>query len=304
MRKHIVGLVVSQALLLVLFSSCGPIKPPQPPEPTPTPCVTCPAGQHCEGGVCVVDPPPPCPELGVPWCHETTPPMTCGQCKHQPAGERCPIMAPPCDVPPPVCPTCPAGQSCTDPAVGCVKDPVVPPVGACPWKLSSYPGAHLAANTKPWGNGFDHTTLVDGSRVYCLERGWTDGRSKCQVAQDGDPHKVPCEIEFGNGCARWEFRSGGVQRPCVDDQDDVMSCDHFGSTDYRDDPKTPTTGNTLATLQGFEGQPKQCGLQREGDKPIAGFFIIAHTTKGVPGEVRSCVDSSFSACGPFLPVKH
>jgi hypothetical protein len=86
-----------------------------------------------------------------------------------------------------------------------------------------------------------------------------------------------------------------VQRQCVDDQDDFMSCDHFGSTDYRDDPKTPE----------FEGQPAACGLQRGADgKPVAGFFVIAHSTPGVPGEVRSCVDATFSACGPFQAVNH
>ena len=165
-----------------------------------------------------------------------------------------------------------------------------PPAGACPWKLSDYPGAELRASTKPQGQGFDHTTLVVGSRQYCADRGWTDGRSRCQVSVDEDPNKLTCELEFGSGgCPRWEFRSGGVQNPCVDDRNDVMSCDHFGTQQGQDDPNTPE----------FEGKPTICGRQRDEHGPVAGFFAYAHTSAGIPGEVHSCTDASFTVCGDW-----
>ena len=91
-----------------LGASCNP-----PPQPDPCVGKTCPVGQHCEGGQCVDDPAPPCPDLGVPWCHETVPPMTCGACRHQPPGEKCPILAPKCPEPEPEpkCDTA-SGQNC------------------------------------------------------------------------------------------------------------------------------------------------------------------------------------------------
>ena len=68
-------------VLLGLLLACngGPGPEPTPPPPTPTPC----------------------PDLGVPWCHETDPPMHCGECKHQPPEEDCPVKAPPCEPTPP-----------------------------------------------------------------------------------------------------------------------------------------------------------------------------------------------------------
>jgi len=160
----------------------------------------------------------------------------------------------------------------------------------CPWKLSDYPEASLQAATKPQGQGFDHTTLVVGSQRYCADRGWTDGRRRCQVSIDEDPYKLTCELEFGSGgCPRWEFRSAGVQHPCVDDRNDVMSCDHFGTQPGQDDPNTPE----------FEGKPAVCGQQRDEHGPVAGFFAYAHTSEGIPGQVRSCTDASFTVCGEW-----
>jgi hypothetical protein len=81
----------SLLLLALAVSACGTItipKPPAKPTPAPTPKPT--------------PTPPACPELGVPWCHEAG--MQCGACKHQPPGEACPILAPPCPVEPPVVP--------------------------------------------------------------------------------------------------------------------------------------------------------------------------------------------------------
>ncbi len=74
------------AALALSLSGCVKLPPLPGPGPTPTP-----------------EPPPPpaCPELTVPWCHETSPPMTCGACKHQPPEEACPVMAPKCEEPTP-----------------------------------------------------------------------------------------------------------------------------------------------------------------------------------------------------------
>ena len=286
---------------LLLLAGCGFNPKPRPPAPCPE---ECPLGTAC------TDPAKGCEPIPAPG-------PTCAEgqsydCWHWPPDSRtwlyaCPVYNPdgevigvvnvvsgPAQCPakppkPPTCPTCPAGYSCTDPAVGCIKDPEPPPVGSCPWSMPA--GTRLGANTKYYGQGLDHTTLVIGSSEYCAQRGWTDGRSTCQVAIDGDPNKVACEIAFGGGCPRFEFRANGVQRPCVNDQNDFMSCDHFGDTVTRDDPQTPDV---------FEGEPKECAKQKGPHGYEAGFFAIAHGL----GEVRSCVDSTFSACGPWLAVNH
>jgi hypothetical protein len=72
-------------------SGCAWLPKPPDPNPTPTPEPT--------------PTPDPCTPLEVPWCHETEPPMHCGECQHQPPEEECPIMAPPCAPPEPQCPT-------------------------------------------------------------------------------------------------------------------------------------------------------------------------------------------------------
>jgi hypothetical protein len=262
-------------VLLVAATSCP--KPPTPPTPTP--------------------PPPPVMCLpGVPWCNELVPPATCSTatqpCKHNPTSDPAHCeLAPDCPPLPPVCPeACPEGQECTNPAVGCIDKPEPPPAGECPWTLAQYPGTRLGASTKHYGQGIDHTTLVIGSSKYCSDRGWTDGRSVCQVAIDGDPNKVPCELEFGNGCPVFRFRAQDQVRQCVNNQDDLMSCDHFGDTEVRDDPRTPE----------FEGRPAECAKQTGPYGYEAGFFTIVHGL----GEAQSCVDKTFSACGPWLAINH
>jgi len=81
-------------LSVLLVAGCSLL--PKPPNPTPTPTPI---------------PPPVCEDLGVPGCHETSPPLTCGQCWHQPPGEECPIMAPACPTDPLPEPQC---QTFTD----------------------------------------------------------------------------------------------------------------------------------------------------------------------------------------------
>jgi hypothetical protein len=175
----------------------------------------------------------------------------------------------------------------------CTPEEPTPTPGQCPWSLAAYPGASLGSNTKVYGQGLDHTTLVKGSVKYCADRGWTDGRSVCAVAPDGHPFRSICEIELAGGCPIWQYRAGGLTAQCRDDQGALMSCDHFGSVEKRDDPKTADV---------FEGTPPECALQRGPFGYEAGFFVIAHGR----GEVRSCVDKTMSeaGCGPWIGVDH
>jgi len=133
MRKQLVGLVVSQLLLLMLFPACGPIQPPKPPKP-PAECpASCPLGTICTDPAkgCVAKPAPgPVCTNDVDQCGCFVMPPATGVWEEIfcPAGQIC--EAKQCvSAPAPVCPTCPAGFSCSDPAAGCVKDPVVPPPG-------------------------------------------------------------------------------------------------------------------------------------------------------------------------------
>ena len=107
-------------LLVLPFLGAAPSCPPKPtPSPTPTPPVNLCADHPnlcAEGSVCVDTPDGPVCEAapveclpGVPWCHEMTPPASCGNCKHQPPGQPC-QMAPACPQPIPTpTPTPPSG---------------------------------------------------------------------------------------------------------------------------------------------------------------------------------------------------
>ena len=106
--------------------------------------------------------------------------------------------------------------------------------------------------------------------------------------------RAACEAELIGGCPVWEYRTAThAPARCHDNQNDAedpVSCDHFGSpASGQDDPKTPTTGDSLEALRGFEGTPAFCGLQRDAFGPVAGFFVVAHGK----GDVQ--------ACGPTLP---
>ena len=198
---------------LLLLPSCGPIKPPKPPEPPP--CLTCPAGQRCEGGVCVPDPSPPCPDFGVPWCHEAVPPMTCGACKHQPAGESCPIMAPECPPPQPTCPAeCPAGTACTDPEAGCVPTPPEPPQpGPCTIPLNGTPvlGAYWHQDRI-----VDFTPKITNPVRCNLPEVGYPGRQTCPVCDEACLQRGVCEQELIGG-PRVNFNCDSPTLKCYDD---------------------------------------------------------------------------------------
>lgn len=68
--------------------------------------------------------------------------------------------------------------------VGC-GDPVPP---------RTYPdgATHVAMGLKPYGRWCDSTPQVIGAYDYCKQVGYTDGRSKCAVRQDGAPDLLAC----------------------------------------------------------------------------------------------------------------
>jgi hypothetical protein len=107
-------------------------------------------------------------------------------------------------------------------------------------------------------------------------------------------------MELMSGCPIWQYTTNGTTvLGCFDDRAAAASCDHFGSVGHQDDPQTPTTGDSLATLRGFEGLPLECGLRRNAFGPMAGFFTVAH---GI-GNVRACKPNG-AGCGPWQPFDH
>ncbi len=159
----------------------------------------------------------------------------------------------------------------------------------------------LYINDKPYGNGFDSSPRVRGDEAFCFAVTGQHGVKDCSF--EGLPNRAQCEMAAMHGCPIWQFSTDGGKTPqvCHDDQTTAAcSCDHFGDPVNRDDPKTPTTGNTLATLKGFEGTPLACGLQRDSFGPFAGYFTIAH---GI-GNIRACFPEDQRVCGPWRPFNH
>ena len=280
MRK---ALATSLAALLV---SCNGVPPPN----VDCRILGCREGTECKevNGVyrCVPIEPPPPPEClpGIPWCHEVD--QSCSlpdkPCKHNPSSDpnHC-ELAPDCEAPPPPPP-----------------DP-----GVCP---KEFTGNRVYMRHKDYGNGQDSTVRVTGDPQFCylihgvpvndchLE-GWVS-RAACEIALLGKFVGKPY------ACPVWEYKTSDNPIPhlCVDDTNPALpaSCDHFGDPVNRDDPKTPTTGDTLETLQGFEGRPLECGLQRDSHGPIAGFFVIAHGK----GDLRACRPDGLE-CSPWKPFE-
>jgi hypothetical protein len=165
----------------------------------------------------------------------------------------------------------------------------------CPKPLA--PGAIVYLNDKPYGHGFDSTPRVKGDPEFCylIHHVWIND---CHL--ESWPTRTQCEMELMHGCPIWQYTVDGTTiHGCFDDQAAPASCDHFGSVGYQDDPKTPTTGDTLWNLRGFEGRPLQCGLQRNAFGPMAGFFTVAH---GI-GYVRACKPDK-AGCGPWRAFNH
>lgn len=161
-----------------------------------------------------------------------------------------------------------------------------PPATACPKKLGE--GARVYVNNRKHNQGFDSTVRVSGDPVFCFMIHSVQ-TNDCHL--EGWPLRTQCEMELLKGCPIWQFRTDSNPAPqqCHDNQNAEISCDHFGSVEFRDDPKTPA----------FEGQPVECGQQRDSFGPNAGFFVVAHGK----GQVRACRPDGLE-CGPFLGVDH
>ncbi len=199
---------------------------------------------------------------------------------------------------------CPAGQcargrtNTVPPHLLCGPCPArtLRPVATfCPKPLA--PGAYVYLNDKPYGQGFDSTPRVHGDPEFCylIHQVWIND---CHL--ESWPKRTQCEMELMHGCPIWQYTVDGTAvHGCFDDREAAASCDHFGSVEYRDDPQTPTTGDTIWTLKGFEGRPLECGLQRNAFGPMAGFFTVAH---GI-GNVRACKPDG-TRCGPWQPFNH
>ena len=149
-------------------------------------------------------------------------------------------------------------------------------------------------NAKAYGQGFDSTVRVRGDKEFCRLIHGEVGLNDCHL--EGWPKRVECEMELLSGCPVWKWRTVQFPSPrlCLEiDPFDVggFSCDHFGSAGgARDDPKTPE----------FEGEPRECGKQRDPDgHPMAGFFTIAHGK----GEVQACRPDGVG-CSVWREVDH
>jgi len=201
-------------------------------------------------------------------------------------------------------PGCPAGQC----IIG--RTNTVPPelvCGPCPTEVAHpkptfcpkllAPGAIVYLNDKPYGHGFDSTVRVKGDPEFCR---LIHGVAINDCHLEGWPKRVQCEMELMDGCPIWQYTVDGTTiHGCFDNRTAAASCDHFGSVGHQDDPQTPTTGDTIWTLRGFEGLPLECGLQRNAYGPMAGFFTVAH---GI-GYVRACKPDK-AGCGPWRPFDH
>lgn len=158
-------------------------------------------------------------------------------------------------------------------------------------------GSTLYMNNHRYGNGVDSTVRVRGDRELCEALHHVPVPSgDCHFDSDVwrySGERAAYERTILGGCPVWQVRGLRVER-CHDDQNAQHSCDHFGNTVDRDDPKTPV----------FEGKPVECGLQVDEFGPYAGFFMIPQRGEGSM-EVRACKPSAEgddSTCGPWKLV--
>lgn len=179
-----------------------------------------------------------------------------------------------------------------------VPSPTPDTSNPCPKELA--PGAYVWINNKPAGHGFDSTPRVHGDPEFCF---LIHGVRINDCHLESWPKRYQCESKLIGGFPRWEYTvDKNVIYPCHDDQNALASCDHFGTQPNQDDPKTKTTGDTLATLRGFEGRPLECGLQRNEFGPNQCFFTVAHGN----AYIRSCapIDPQSKHCGPWNHFDH
>lgn len=175
------------------------------------------------------------------------------------------------------------------------------------------PSAAIYSRNHRYGNGLDSTLRIRGDRELCealhhvpvpsgdchfdsnvwtspLQRPLYEGMVYAG-ARHGQP--VPA-APLG---PVWQYKAAGEFGRCHDDQVRVnTSCDHFGNTSHRDDPKTKSV---------FEGEPQWLAAQSDEFGPYAGFFMVPQTSGPTFGtQIRSCppLDETDAACGPWVSV--
>ena len=263
----------------VVPSVCNPTPAP---TPTPTPPPVCP--ENCGHGMQCLDPAVGCVPIPAPG-------VVC-----QP-GETCGCWVLPPDEPAWRELTCKPRDGFTVSCIDnlCVYTQIPPPppppedpvsVADCPKPLA--PGAYIIMKNKPYGHGQDSTVRVHGDVEFCRI---IHGVSVNDCHLEGWPKRSECEMELLGGCPIWQYKSPQGDAFLCQQEPAEVSCDHFGNVEFRDDPRTPLV---------FEGQPKECGEQRDGrGDPMAGFFVIAHGKS----ELRACRPDG-QGCGPWRPFDH
>jgi hypothetical protein len=283
---------LSLVSLVIFIVSCGINFPPNPPPtPPPTPIPT------------------PIPEClpNLPWCNEMNPPQTCGECKHNPTND--PNYCEKADPCPPVDPCenvhCDPGFHCDKGT--CVKNPP-PPDNGFPVRFPLDTTIVYMRNSR-WNAGIDSTIRINGDQALCealhhVSVGdchfdsdvWTYEGQRAQYEM-----MVMAGARAGNNitnklCAVWRYKSGAKVDRCHNDTKvALVSCDHFGDTVHRDDPKTDP----------FEGEPFECGEQKDEFGPYAGFFTIPNCTPGSECLVRACLpleEGNEATCAPWINV--
>lgn len=213
-------------------------------------------------------------------------------CKSALESGKCPVPEPtptptPTPEPTPIPTPTPTPKPTPTPTPIPTPTPTPPPSGTtCPKKLAD--GAYTYMRMAPYGQGFDATVRVYGDPVFCY---MIHGVNTNDCHLEGWTMRSQCEMELIKGCPIWQYQTDAnpAWRKCSDDQNDDASCDHFGSVEQRDDPKTPE----------FEGAPAECGKQVDEHGPMAGFFTIAHGE----GRVRACRPDG-DRCSPARPFSH
>jgi hypothetical protein len=216
----------SIALFPIVLVGCSLLpKPPDPTEP-PEPPVDPPYTESCQALL----------DEGTPWCHLIDPPMTCGDCVHNPTQDpkHC-EKAPECVEPPPPLPEpqcekfinrggqeqCVSGQCdcyCGEIFWECQEPP---PAGDCPWGTPTArslvaQGVRVEVRPKREGRrGIGATpTARFGTEYYCQEGLWPEacaaGRRYGPVTPDGHPDRIACEKQFLElDCAHFTNESSG-----------------------------------------------------------------------------------------------
>ena len=217
-------------------------------------------------------------------------------CARNPSDAACPVVNPtpePTPEPSPSPTASPTPEATPTPVPSPTPSPTptaTPGLTPCPKVPAD--GSYVYLNNKRYGNGVDSTVRIHGDQEMCFLihgvsvndchfEGMQGDRAACEM------WLVKRQTGLSGGCPVWQFLKDGNTYPCYQAPHPDQSCDHFGDPTFRDDPQTPNV---------FEGQPAECGLQRNSvNDPMAGFFVITH---GIY-QVRACLPDGTN-CGPWI----